>query len=39
MLFGLELENWRESKLAICMVVFGQSTSLLKNAGVWFKFL
>lgn len=36
MLFGLDLGNliWRESELGICTVVFGQSTSLLKNVGV-----
>lgn len=34
MLFGLDLQNWRESELAICTVVFGQSTSILKNVDV-----
>lgn len=34
MLFGLDLENWKESKLTFCTIVFGQSTSLLKNVAV-----
>lgn len=28
------LKNWRESKLLICTLVFGQSTSLLKDVCV-----